>query len=551
MKLLDIKFLTMAVGIALSSVSCSDYLDTAPYASISDASFWTGESDAILALTGCYRAETGWSHDAFDAPQGLIYLDLAAGMGSEKESFTTNMASVNTLATNGNIQWYWGNAYVHIARHNTFLENIANCPMDEDKKAEFIAEVKTLRSFFLYQLAFYYKDVPMPLSPLTLSEANFISQTPQEDVYDQVEKDLLEAIPNLPMTRSGDEYGRMTAASARAILGRVYLAREKWTEAANILRPIIESGDYQLDRRNGLDSYEKLFQVGGEYSPEMIYVIMGIKDKFTSSRNIYLSPECLGGWHQFAVYNEHVKSYFCADGKSIDESPLYDENDPYMNRDQRLYASVFLPPLGSWTGSVFNDVTYDCYGEASSADRYNKFALFNGYCPKKGLDPGITEAMWTCYTPTPIIRYAEILLSYLEAVNEAGMGISQEMIDLTINDIRDRVNLPGYALAELSSQEKIRKAVRAERRVELAFEGLHYFDILRWGTAKDELNHYFTGVKLSDDPEARNYKGTSPVDENNYYKFEERKWDNHNRYWPIPQADRNINPNLKQNEGYN
>lgn len=551
MRLSNIKNIFLAAVVALSSTSCSDFLDTAPYASISDASFWTGESDATLALVGCYRSETGWSHDTFDAPQGLIYLDLAAGMGSEKESFTTNMAGVNTLATNGNIQWYWGNAYVHIARHNTFLENIVNCPMDEKKKAEFIAEVKTLRSFFLYQLAFYFKDVPMPLTQLSLTEANSIAQTPQADVYDQVEKDLLEAIPNLPMTRSGDEYGRMTAAAARAILGRVYLAREKWTEAVNILKPIIDSGDYQLDRRNGDESYEKLFQVGGEYSPEMIYVIMGIKDKFTSSRNIYLSPECLGGWHQFAVYNEHVKSYFCSDGKPIDESPLYDENDPYMNRDQRLYASVFLPPLGSWPGTEFNGVTYDCYGDASSADRYNKFTLFNGYCPKKGLDPSITEAMWSCYTPTPIIRYAEILLSYLEAANEAGQGVSQEMLDLTINDIRNRVNLPGYSSSELGSQTAVRKAVRAERRVELAFEGLHYFDILRWGTAKDELNHYFTGVKLSDDPDARNYKGTSPVDENNYYKFEDRKWADHNRYWPIPQSDRNINPNLKQNEGYN
>lgn len=551
MRLTYIKSIFLAATVALTATSCSDYLDTAPHASISDASFWTGESDAMLALVGCYRAETGWSHDAFDTPQGLIYLDLAAGMGSEKESFTTNMASVNTLATNGNIKLYWGNAYVHIARHNTFLTNIGDCPMDETRKKEMIAEVKTLRAFFLYQLAFYYKDAPMPLTPLSVEEANSIEQTPQAAIYDQVEADLLEAIPQLPMTRTGDEYGRMTAAAARVILSRVYLAREKWSEAANILKPVIDSGDYELDRRNGSDSYEKLFQIGGEYSPEMIYVIMGIKDQFTSSRNIYLTPECLGGWHQFAVYNEHVKSYFCSDGKPIDESPLYDENDPYMNRDLRLYASVFLPPLGSWPGTEFNGVTYDCYGDASSADRYNKFTLFNGYGPKKGLDPSITEAMWSCYTPTPLMRYAEVLLSYLEAVNESGLSVTNDLLDMTINDIRDRVNLPGYTTADLNSQVAVRKAVRAERRVELAFEGLHYFDILRWGTAKEELNHYFTGVKLSDDPNARNYKGTSPVDKDNYYMFEDRKWDDHNRYWPIPQDDRNINKNLKQNEGYN
>lgn len=188
MKLTYIKSFLLTAIVAISATSCSDYLETAPHASISDASFWTGESDAMLALVGCYRSETGWSHDAFDTPQGLIYLDLAAGMGSEKESFTTNMASVNTLATNGNIKWYWGNAYTHIARHNTFLQNIVNCPMNETRKEEMIAEVKTLRAFFLYQLAFYYKDAPMPLQPLTVEEANSIVQTPQDDICFKVSK---------------------------------------------------------------------------------------------------------------------------------------------------------------------------------------------------------------------------------------------------------------------------------------------------------------------------------------------------------------------------
>ena len=91
--------------------------------------------------------------------------------------------------------------------------------------------------------------------------------------------------------------------------------------------------------------------------------------------------------------------------------------------------------------------------------------------------------------------------------------------------------------------------------MELAFEGLRYYDVLRWGIAEKELNHTFTGVKLSDDPQARNYRGrgatASPVDENMYYQFEKRTWAPHNRYFPIPQNDLNVNKNLKQNEGYN
>lgn len=544
------------LALSLVTVSCSDLLDKEPPSSISDGSFWTGEGDAMLALTGCYRFQTGWSHDDFATPQGLLYLDFAGGNGAEKENFSTLMASSNTTATNSNLRWFWGNAYTQIAKYNVFLENITDCPMDGDKKEIWSAEVKCLRAYFLFNLAFYYKDVPMPLKTLTIEEANTISQTPQTDVYTQVETDLKAAINLLPTKYSSEEYGRFTKGAAQVLLSRLYLAQEKWSEAAIVLRNVIDSGIYELDRRYGEDSYEKLFQIGGEYSPETIFCIMGIKDLYTNSRYQYLYPEAVyGGWHQFAPYNELVKEYFCTDGKDIKSSEVYDENDPYVNRDLRLYASIFLPPLGSYPGSKYNDITYDCFKGANTSDYYNKFTLFNGYCPKKGCDPSIINNLGATPTYTPIMRYAEVLLSYLEALNEAQpSAVDQDILDLTINDIRDRVKLAGLKKEEMS-QESIREAVRKERRIELAFEGLRYYDVLRWGIAEKELNHTFTGVKLSDDPNARNYRGSgttaSPVDEDMYYQFEKRTWSPHNRYFPIPQNDLNINKNLKQNTGYN
>ena len=546
----------VTLALSLVTVSCSDLLDKEPPSSISDGSFWTGEGDAMLALTGCYRFQTGWSHDDFATPQGLLYLDFAGGNGTEKENFSTLMASSNTVATNSNLRWFWGNAYTQIAKYNVFLENITDCPMDGDKKEIWSAEVKCLRAYFLFNLAFYYKDVPMPLKTLSVEEANTISQTPQADVYAQVETDLKAAINLLPTKYSSEEYGRFTKGAAQVLLSRLYLAQEKWSEAAAVLRSVIDSGIYELDRRYGEDSYEKLFQIGGEYSPETIFCIMGVKDLYTNSRYQYLYPEAAyGDWHQFAPYNELVKEYFCTDGKDIKTSEVYDENDPYANRDLRLYASVFLPPLGSYPGSTYNDITYDCFKGANTSDYYNKFALFNGYCPKKGCDPSIINNLGATPTYTPIMRYAEVLLSYLEALNEAQpSAVDQDILDLTINDIRDRVKLTKLEKANMS-QELIREAVRKERRVELAFEGLRYYDVLRWGIAEKELNHTFTGVKLSDDPKARNYRGSgtaaSPVDEDMYYQFEKRTWSPHNRYFPIPQNDLNVNKNLKQNTGYN
>lgn len=547
--------LLVATILAVGTVGCSDFLELQPPAEISDANFWTGEGDAKLALVGCYRFSSGWSNDNFDSAQGLLYLDFSGGNGTEKENFTTNMASSNTVATNGNLNGYWRSSYEKLAKYNTFLDNIVTCPMDENKKTQWIAEVKTLRAYFLFNLAFYFQNVPMPLTTISVEEANTMAQSSQADVYAQVESDLKESISVLPLEQKDANLGRISKGAARTLLARLYLAQNKFVEAAAVLKDIIDSNVYALDRRNGDDSYEKFFHDGGETSPEAIFSILGLKDKFTNVRYIYMLPEMAGGWHQFAVYNELVKSYFAADGKSIDESEIYDDNDPYVNRDIRLYATVFLPPLGTYPGTTFQGKTYNCYLGPNTADSYNRYTLFNGYCPKKGADPEYTD-IWNNYTHTPLMRYAEVLLSYLEAVNEATPGaVDQALLDETINDVRDRVKLPGYSKVELSSQEAVREAVRNERRVELAFEGLRYFDVLRWGVAKELLNHTFTGVKLSDDPSAPNYRGSgasaSPVDEDMYYQFENRMWSDHNRYFPIPQNELNVNKNLKQNSGYN
>lgn len=552
------KILVIALAAVTAPVltSCSgDLLEKNPPSSISDSNFWTGESDAHMALIACYQSESGWSHDNFDSPQGLLYLDFAGGNGTEKENFTTLMASVNTMPTNSNIFGYWNNSYRHIAHCNTFLDNIDNCRMDAAKIKEFKAEVLCIRAFYFIKLAFYFNNVPMPLTSLSLEEANTIGQTPQAQVYKQAEDDLLEAVSALPLTRSGKEYGRYTKGAAQAILGRLYLAQNRFEDAAAMYRSIIDSNVYSIDRSNGPDSYEKLFQIGGEYSKEIIYCHMGVKDKFTTARYQYLYPEANGGWHQFAVYNELVKDYFCADGLSIEESPTYDKKDPYVNREVRLYASVFLPPVGSYPGTQFLGKTYNCFGGGNSNDAYNKFPLFNGYCPKKATDPSISSSLGSTYTYTPVLRYAEVLLSYLEALNEFNpSAVDQSVLDLTINDIRDRACLPALSRSELSTQEAVRKAVRKERRVELAFEGQRYFDVLRWNEAQNLLNHTFTGVLLSDDPSAKNYRGSgdtaSPVDADGYYQFEVRAWDSHNRYFPIPQSDMNVNENLVQNPGY-
>ena len=544
--------------IMLFITGCNDFLDKQPTGSISDAGFWNNESDADLAFNGAYRWGnlTGINWMDFATEHGAIHLDLAGGNGIEKENTTTLMASSLLLATTERVGQYWSASYSHLAHKNTFLDNIVDCPMDETKKANYIAEIKVARAFYLFYLAFHFKDVPMPLTTITVQEANTISQTPQAEVYKQVEDDLLAAIPNLKDSHTGSAYGRVTKSAARVLLSRLYLAQGRYADAATILKAVIDSRLHELDRRNGDDSYEKLFQMGGESSPEVILPDLKIRDLAYTESARWRYPEANGGWHQYAPYNDLVRDFDCSDGEDIYTSPLYNDDDPFANRDIRLYATLFLPPLGSFPGTSFMGATYNCYGPVGSNDRYNRYPRFSGYGVKKACDPTNTAAVNRTPIYHPIMRYAEVLLSYLEAVNESAPGsVTQEILDLTINDIRNRVNLPPLQISKLSTQELLRERIRKERRIELVFEGFRYFDVLRWGTAITVLNGSFTGVKLSNDPTAPNYRGegasASPVDENMYYQFENRSWLPHNRYWPIPQNDRNVNKNLKQNEGYN
>ncbi len=443
--------------------------------------------------------------------------------------------------------------------YHTFLDNIDAVPMDETKKENWKAQIKSLRAYYYFYLAFHFQNVPMPLTSMTVTEANSMRQTPQAEVYAQVETDLKAAMPLLPEVHTGADFGQVSRNFARVLLSRLYMVQGKWADAASLLKEVIDSGRFELDRSHGLDSYEKLFHLGAEYNNEVIFAINFTENLYTTVLYQRLLPEMASAWHQYAVYNELVKDYFCSDGLSIEESPMYDDNDPYANRDIRLYASVFLPPLGSFPGTEYQGKIYNCYpvapdGGTNRLDLYNQHARSSGYNPKKRADPSYTGDPNRVYVYCPLMRYAEVLLAYLECQVEANSGLDQTLLNLTINDVRDRVNLPGLSIDDLpgtgSTQERLRTAVRKERRVELAFEGFRYFDVLRWGTAKSELNHHFTGVKLSSDPAAHNFSNDQ-VDTDGYYQFENRSWSDHNRYFPIPQGQININPNLVQNDGYN
>jgi hypothetical protein len=329
----------------------------------------------------------------------------------------------------------------------------------------------------------------------------------------------------------------MSRGTAYAILGRALMSQKKWSAAADAYKRIIDSNVYIVE-----DRFRELFWEQSEYSKEILLSSQYVVDNFSHVLPQYLYPEVNGGWHQFSPYNELVKRFECIDGKTIEESPLYDEDNPYDNRDPRLLYTVLVSGKSSFQGREYNADPF-----SDSPDRYGKYSVWSGYCFAKFMDEGFNGNLMNYGGNFILIRYPEILLGYLESKLEAGAAIDQTLLDATINKVRGRqsVNMP--AVTETDAN-RLREIIRRERSVEFAFEGLHYYDILRWGTANEELNRQFTGMKLTTDPD--NYTA-SAVDEKGYAICQRRVFTvGKSELWPIPLSEIQLNPNLTQNPGY-
>ena len=522
----------------LNSGCKKDFFDKQPLDAVSDATFWKTAGDAQLALVGCYNTGAGWKDGDFWTPRSLLYLDLMAGNGSEKEMIPDHITDGTLTSSYWVPAGYWAHSYQKIATCNNFLDHIANITMDASAKAIIIAEVRTLRAYEYFNLALYFGDVPLVQHVLTVAEANSVTRAPKADVWAFVETELKASAGVLPQTRPDNENGRITAGAALGILGRLQMAEQKWSDAAATYKTIIDFNCYAIDPQ-----FRELFLGTHELSKEIIMSSQYLKDVYGQVQLIYLTPETWGGWHQYSPFNELVKEYECTDGKTIDQSPLYDMNNPYNNRDPRLDATIMISDR-----TVFRGTTFTSKPGTTLPDRLNEYpGVWSGYCIYKFLEDDPSVSVWSSGTNAILIRYAEVLLGYLESKLESGATIDQTLLDQTVNKVRGRaaVNMPRVTTTIAAD---LRKIVRRERRVEFAFEGIRYYDVLRWGIAADQNNLQFTGMKLTNDPA---HYTAYPVDADGYYIYKKRNFvKGTNELWPIPQSERDINKNLTQNPGY-
>ena len=244
-----------------------DFFDKQPLDAVSDATFWKSEDDAMLALAGVYgTGGAGWRGEDFWTPRAILYLDLMAGNGSEKELIPDKVTDGTNFSDYWLMRDYWANTYQRIQSCNNFLDHIDGISMDAAKKASMIGEIRgTLRAYHYFNLALYYGDVPLVQHVPNVAEANSVTRAPKAEVWAFVEKELKESYPALPKTRPNSENGRITTGASLAILGRVQMAEKKWAEAAATYKIIIDNNSYEIDPK-----YKELFWEAGEFSKEII-----------------------------------------------------------------------------------------------------------------------------------------------------------------------------------------------------------------------------------------------------------------------------------------
>lgn len=457
-----------------------------------DENFFKTAKDAEQALTAVYDivGSKGYYRDAI-FPLGESSsdnIDEQTGDNGDWGFHYKAISDFRWVPDNPFFVARWYDSYKGIFRANLLLEKIQDIPMDENLKSQYVAEAKFLRGLFYFTLAISYGDVPLVTEVLTRDEYASLARTDQSLIYAQIEQDLTEAADALPATVSdASQIGRATRGSALGLLSRVYLYEKKWQDCVDKCEDVMGLNKYGL-----VENYGSLFNGQNENSKESLFEMQSVRNAVSfwdgGSEHLYSimwSP--MIGWANWFTPSEDIIQSFEAG-------------------DIRRKASLLL--VGAKDSIDLNgDGRLDPFPDAELG---SNTVYFNNANVRKFLPEGRPMNSENNFDINfPIIRYAEILLNYSEALNELNRP-ADALIPL--NEVRNRAKLPD---ATTTNQNDLREIIYHERRIELVFEGHRFFDIKRQGRAEAILGPlgFKTGV---------------------------------HEYFPIPQAELDLNPNLTQ-----
>ncbi len=560
-----IKLLPVLAALALSSC---DSLNLNPLSYGSSETWYSNSSEIEMSLNGLYK-DAFWGIDADDWTDDWTYRDAITPVTGATINGETDF--VNTL---------WTNSYKAISRANTILMSIdkAAASIPEATLKKYKAEAQFVRASQFSKLISHFGDVVYYTDGLELSEAFNMSQTPKAEILKYIYADFDYAAANLPASYTSSDLKRATKGAALAMKARIALYMKDYAVARDAAKACMDLGVYSLH-----PDFSNLFLSKTKNSTETIFGLprsVVLKVTFADCQN-YVSRTA-GGWGAKCPSWDLFCSFLCKDGLPIDESPLFDPRLPFKNRDPRCAATIvefqtellgymYQPHPDSVKVLKLPGTTRVDNKDTRSVAQY---ASYNGLLWKKGIDGDWLLNSWQVEPDKIIIRMADVLLMYAEAKIELN-DIDQTVLD-AINKVRARaykVNASQtslYPAVTTVKQADLRKAVRIERRMEFALEGIRYMDIIRWKLAEKVLNKANFGML---DPADLRTKVVKPglwffpqvpvIDEDGIADFSAmydaglvkrltiRNFDATKQYlWPIPSKEILINSNLKQNSGY-
>ena len=543
MKLNFLKYSAVAVVFLASLSGCQD-LDLAPTDKFTEANYWTSAEKASMVLNTAYGQLT--SSGRYFSNESLSD-NMYEGRGNSSEKM---ISSGQADASNSRFSEEWKNSYAGIKTCNVFLENVDKVPnMNETLRTRMKAEARFIRAWLYLQLTTWYGDVPLFEKDITLEESKSISRTPKAAILTFIYNELDEVEAVLPTNTEYAEAdrGRITKGAAIALKARAYLYQNDWANVVAACEKLIgntSNGTYAL-----FSSYEGIFKPENEYNSEVILDYQYVPSVRVWEEMYDLAPLSVGARiNSKAPTQELVDDYIMMNGKSIKEANSgYDESNPYKNRDPRFAATIvyhgakWVRPDGTIQtiyikpGSTPSDNTYGNVDEYIGA---GSNSTSTGYYLRKNYDP-TSEIGMKSGLNLILIRYADVLLMYAEAMNELGK-MDEAVWNKTIRPLRERAGFTDAPSLIYPTGGDMQTIIRRERRVELALEGLRIFDIRRWKTAENVLNGYPHGAQF----------GEASID-NGYIRLEKRTFNPERDYlWAVPLSQKDLNPNLGQNPGY-
>ena len=525
--------------------SCSDFLEVTSKSQVSDATLWSSSGNADLFLNNVYSSLPG--PFATDDP-GENWTDNS--MASRVGPTSRTLMALSQYAAN-NSPSQWGN-YNNIRKANLFIEKVTASSLPDDWKKQRLAEARFLRAYYYMLLWTSYGGVPVITDILNMTEqgdAVFRPRNTSEETFRFITEECAAIANDLPLK---SEAGRATQGAALTLKGWCELvwasplyntdnAAARWQIAAATNKQVMDLNTYSL-----FPDYNTLHFEENNGNSEVIFdkAYLG-GTTLGGSREGLQGPWRVGGiqrsWGNVNPTQELVDEYAMANGLPIDDPASgYDPKNPYKNREKRFYQSIIYDG-SEWLG--FEMVMRQGVGSPNATDLSDiNEATNTGYSLRKGLNPAyaINGANRQNSASFIIFRYAEVLLSYAEAQNEAS-GPDQSVY-AAVNKVRERSELP--PLRQGLSKEEMRKAIHRERRVELAFEEKRWYDLIRLRLAEKNLNGTLHGMVIENVGGTWTYRIV--VAPGGQRSFNPEK----NYFLPIPQAAIDRNTQISQNPNY-